>query len=137
MTPDPLKPIPASEFDYWNALHLLDRAGFGGTPEEVQMLVAQGPEKAVDQLLKGAMTFRIDESESAFQSEIMRPFTEEEMKKVNEARRNGNEIYLAQYRKRVQTRQSRDRQQLAAIRRWWLGRMIETPSPLQEKIVTA
>ena len=134
MTPDPLKPISANEFDYWNALHLLDRAGFGGTPEEAQILVAQGPEKAVDQLLTGAMRFRIDEAESAFQPEIMRPFTEAEVKKVNEARKDGNEIYLARHRKRVQTRQSRDRKQLAAIRRWWLARMIETPSPLQEKM---
>ena len=117
MTPDPLKPIPANEFGYWNALHLLDRAGFGGTPEEAQILAAQGPEKAVDQMLNGAMRFRIDESESAFQPDIMRPFTEEETKKVREARQNGDEAFLARHRKRVQTRQSRDRQQLATIRR--------------------
>lgn len=48
---DDLSPIPA---DHWNdarAAHLLERAGFGGTPEEVRRLAAMTPEQAVSLLV--------------------------------------------------------------------------------------
>ena len=34
-----LTPIGASDWNYDLAAHLLERAGFGGTPEEIQALV--------------------------------------------------------------------------------------------------
>jgi hypothetical protein len=42
-----LKPIPARQWNFTNAAHLLNRAGFGGTPAEIERLVELGPEKAV------------------------------------------------------------------------------------------
>ncbi len=47
-----LTPIAAKEWNYARAAHLLERAGFGGTPEEVQKLAAMTPEKAVDYLVE-------------------------------------------------------------------------------------
>lgn len=45
---------PLSE-KLWNrtmAAHLLNRAGFGGTPTEIDSLMKKGPEEAVDSFLK-------------------------------------------------------------------------------------
>ena len=43
-----LKPLPSPRWNYSTAAHLLNRAGFGGSPAEIEKLVAMGPAKAVD-----------------------------------------------------------------------------------------
>src|SRR5580700_10377985 len=47
-----LSPIGASDWNYERAAHLLERAGFGGTPEEIQALAAMTPEQAVRHLVR-------------------------------------------------------------------------------------
>ena len=46
-----LTPITAAEWNYDRAEHLLERAGFGGTPEDVAKLAAMTPEEAVRSLV--------------------------------------------------------------------------------------
>src|SRR5688572_27968224 len=46
-----LKPVSASRWNYATAAHLLNRAGFGGTPAEIEKLAALSPEKAVDSVI--------------------------------------------------------------------------------------
>src|SRR5215468_8664556 len=46
-----LTPIGPSDWNYDLAAHLLERAGFGGTPEEVQALARLTPAEAVRQLV--------------------------------------------------------------------------------------
>jgi len=46
-----LAPIAASDWSFDHAGHLIDRAGFGATPEEVARLAAMTPEQAVASLL--------------------------------------------------------------------------------------
>src|SRR5215475_8281646 len=46
-----LRPIGPSDWSYERAAHLLERAGFGGTPEEIARLAAMTPERAVASLL--------------------------------------------------------------------------------------
>ena len=46
-----LVPLPAKDWDYAKARHLLVRAGFGGTPQEVEKLHAMGLYKAVDYMV--------------------------------------------------------------------------------------
>ena len=48
---DDLAPISAADWDYQKAAHLLERAGFGGTPAEVEHLAAMTPAAAVDWLV--------------------------------------------------------------------------------------
>ncbi len=48
-----LTPLPASAWTPAHANHLLARAGFGGTPEEIAALYALGPAAAVDSLIAG------------------------------------------------------------------------------------
>jgi hypothetical protein len=46
-----LSPIGAEDWGYAQARHLLERAGFGGTPDEVAALAAMTPEAAVEHLV--------------------------------------------------------------------------------------
>lgn len=46
-----LAPIDESEWSYDRAAHLLERAGFGGTPADIQKLVALGPVGSVNSLV--------------------------------------------------------------------------------------
>ena len=48
---DDLTPITASYWNYDRAAHLLARAGFSGTPEEIERLAAMTPQQAVDYLV--------------------------------------------------------------------------------------
>src|SRR3989304_2018451 len=45
------RPTASTPWDYAKAAHLLSRAGFGGTPEEIQRLVSLGFDAATDELL--------------------------------------------------------------------------------------
>src|ERR1700756_199149 len=45
-----LTPISASDWNYEFAAHLLERAGFGGTPEEINALARITPAQAVARL---------------------------------------------------------------------------------------
>ena len=46
-----LTPITAGDWSYDRAEHLLGRAGFSGTPEDIQTLANMGPEQAVRSLV--------------------------------------------------------------------------------------
>jgi hypothetical protein len=45
------KPLPDSQWSYTTAAHLLNRAGFGGSPAEIQKLADLKPDEAVSVLL--------------------------------------------------------------------------------------
>ncbi len=51
-----LTPISAAEWNYNRAAHLLERAGFGGTPEEIQQFAKMTPQVAVRQLVRWQLT---------------------------------------------------------------------------------
>jgi len=48
---DDLSPIGAEDWNYERAAHLIERAGFGGTPAEIEALAAMTPENAVRYLV--------------------------------------------------------------------------------------
>ena len=49
---DDLTPVGAGDWDYRKAAHLLERAGFGGTPAEVERLAGMTPAAAVARLVE-------------------------------------------------------------------------------------
>jgi len=128
-----LKPIKQGRFGYVQARHLLWRAGFGGTPTQVQTLVDWGAEKSVDHLLDDQIPFRADSADS-FDAEIMRPPTDDERLQYRAALERRDENTLARFRAERQRRQVRDRAQMREVQSWWLTRMIESPKPLEEKM---
>jgi uncharacterized protein (DUF1800 family) len=131
--PAPLKALPPRSFGFDEARHLLNRAGFGGTPAQVEALRAMGLDAAVN-LLVDYESRPEPTDEPAFDPDIMRPQTPEEVAAGRKARRDRDENTLAQIQRIRMERERLDRLQLAEMRKWWLKRLIETGRPLEEKM---
>lgn len=132
--PRDLDRLPEIRFGHAEARHLLWRAGFGGTPDQIAIVAEWGLEKAVDHLLEIEKTPHDWPAADRFDKDIMRPETAEEQLAERAARRSQDEDTLARFRLMRQQRQRQDRRQIADMQRWWLTRMIETPRPLEEKM---
>jgi uncharacterized protein (DUF1800 family) len=129
-----LKALPTKEFDYWKAHHLLNRAGFGGTPDQVRALANMGLDDAVDYIIDYRdLEYEVVNADD-FDSDIMRPRTDSERREIRQARQSGNEARLERARQERQARQRQDRRQIREIQKWWMKRLIESPRPLEEKM---
>lgn len=129
-----LEVIKPDRFGADQARHLLWRAGFGASPEQIKTLVGWGPIKSVDYLLnyKG-VAFEPDAPET-FDRNIIRPANSDERGAYEKARRSGDEEAVARFRAMKQEAERFDRVQMKSVQHWWLKRMIETPRPLEEKL---
>lgn len=120
-----LAPITARQWDWTAAAHLLNRAGFGGPPVEIDRLAALGSEKAVSSFVD------FDETPDDTQDPGWAKPDPERLEKQRAARQAGEEP-----RRRFQREQQQmQRQQITELRGWWLQRMAQGPRPLQEKLV--
>ena len=129
-----LAKFPANQFGYAEARHLLWRAGFGGTPAQIQAVADMGLDKAVDFLVDfGRIGYERVEAQ-LFDSSIMSPPTEAERREYRRALDAGDENVVAAFRTRRQMSQRADREQIREVQKWWLTRMIETPRPLEERM---
>jgi len=119
-----LKPLPASRWNYSSAAHLLNRAGFGGPPGEIQRLVKLGLEGAVDWLVgydqvPAAMPNPDWAKPDATRAERFRAFRAASEEQRREMRREQQRI---------------QRQRIFELRSWWLNRMVKASRPLEEKL---
>jgi len=121
------RPTAANPWNRLRAAHLLNRAGFGGTPAEVDRLAGMPVEAAVDELLNDE---RVPDG----------PFPEVDYSAVRElslallqARRAGADERAVRGLARELTRLNL--QKFQELRERWLRRMIQTRRPLQEKMV--
>ena len=121
-----LKQISSKKWDYTKAAHLLNRAGFGGPPAEIQKLAGLG--------LEGAVTHLLDYEkipDPTPNPDWARP-NPEEVKKYREAVRTGT----PEEKKQAQREQQQIIQRrILELRGWWLQRMASGPRPFQEKMV--
>lgn len=129
-----LRELKPQDFDYWKANHLVNRAGFGGTPSQVRAIHKLGLEGAVNFIVDYENLDYAPVQENLFSSDIMRPLTEEERMMIAEARRTNNEAIRERLQQERQRRQAADREQMRDIQKWWMKRIIETPRPLEEKM---
>ncbi len=134
MTTSSLKPLRAGAFGHWEANHLLRRAGFGGTPDQVRLLVEWGLDRSVDYLINYREIPTTAISPDDFRGDIMAPPTPEEQLAYRKAQQAQDEATLGRFQLLRQEKQRQDREQVRAIQQWWLKRMIETPRPLEEKM---
>ncbi len=128
----PLNSLPANDFGFQEARHLLSRAGFGGTPYQIRELQKMGLTDAVDFILD--FEYQNTLFNNYFKSDIIKPLSKTERSELSQARKNGDENKIDLFRKERQKRQRDDRDQMKKIRQWWIQKMIETPYPLQEKL---
>jgi hypothetical protein len=143
-----LSAIAASDWSYARAAHLIERAGFGATPEEIARFAAMTPEQAVDSLVAYE---RIDAGglrpfdESGIWDPGMDPFPPSRAEAVRRAREAGEglgeTVLPAGTQRRLQpvvdkffyslTANNIETQRLGL---WWANRMLATPRPLEEKL---
>lgn len=129
-----LKPMPVSSFGYEQARHLLNRAGFGGTPRQIATLQAMGLDRAVDHLVDFDKVPADGLAEAMVDPDYIRPANDEERAAYAAATRANDQEALEQLRAKVLERQGMDRRQMRDMAKWWLARMIQTPRPLEEKL---
>jgi hypothetical protein len=127
----PYKPTDADPFDAIKAAHLLNRAGFGGTPAEVDKIVKLGPQAAADWLLD----FPDAGAEKQTPNDV-----------PNLSALDGYPKDFAELRKMFGGKSPEEKKELRrklqmvnhlAVRttvEWWLHRMTSGPHPLQEKL---
>lgn len=144
---DDLSPIDASEWNYDRAAHLIERAGFGGTPAEIAALATMTPEDAVRYLVNYDA---IDNSHlPAFDpSDIHDPglinFPPSRPATTTLAKQTGEALGIkvkASGNRRLQPVVNKFfywlRASMLETRRvsyWWANRMLTTYRPLEEKM---
>ena len=118
---DPIRPLSSECFDYAHARHLLTRAGFSGTPEEIARVQARGLAAAIAHLVDYET---VPDSLAPHGIEPRRlPPREELAQMTAEARQ-----------RRVQMSQRDDRRAFEQVRNWWLQRLLRSQRPLEEKL---
>jgi len=143
-----LSPIVASDWSYDRAAHLVERAGFGATPEEVARVAAMTPEQAVNALVSYEAIDDRDQppfDESGIWDPGMDPFPPSRAEAVRIARERGEglgeKVLPEGTQRRLQpvvdkffyalTANNIETQRLGL---WWANRMLTTKRPLEEKL---
>jgi uncharacterized protein (DUF1800 family) len=117
-----LTPLPSSKWDYDAAGHLLVRAGFGGSPAEIQDLTDQGMQPSLEKLLNSVAaesvppTWAYPNSLSDLVEQIRSSTTPEEKVQARQAFNRANQG------------------QMAELIQWWTQQMTDTKTPLLEKM---
>ena len=143
-----LSPLPASAWNAEKAAHLLDRTGFGGTPEEVQQLAALTPQQAVARLVEfrryGGNNELPPFDHSGIHDPGLEPFPPSRPATTALAYKNGEALG-------VKVKPSGNRRLQPVVNRffywlrasmletnrlsyWWANRMLSSQWPLQEKL---
>ena len=118
----PLSPIADTDWNTRTATHLLDRAGFGGTPDGIAELASMSPRQAVARLVNYHKV-RQDERLTDFQPQPYVP----PPPKQGQAKYDRNlQVFFG--------RVAHDNGQMERARDWWLGRMLTSRRPLEEKL---
>ncbi len=145
---DDLAPITAADWDYDSAEHLLDRAGFSGTPEEIQKLAAMTPEQAVRSLVyyDRVPTDHLPPFEhSGFWDDTLTHFPPSRPAATELAMKNGESMGIRVkpegVNRHMQPISDRFFYWLRAtqletrrVSYWWAERMLDTDRPLEEKM---
>jgi len=142
-----LAPIGAADWNYARARHLLDRAGFGGTPDDIVRLARMTPEAAVLSLVdyQAIENGRLTPFEhSGVYDPTLNPFPPTRPAATRLAAETGAAMGIAVkpsgarklqpvanrffYWLRASTLETR------RVANWWADRMVATERPLEEKM---
>ncbi|HEY4360635.1 MAG TPA: DUF1800 domain-containing protein [Bryobacteraceae bacterium] len=142
-----LSPIGAADWNYDAAAHLLERAGFGGTPEEIEALAKLTPQQAVARLVRfeGAPAIQLPPfDESGVHDPGLEPFPPSRPAVTDLAKEKGEALGI-----KVKPAGNRRLQPIVdeffywlrasaletnRVSYWWANRMLTSPRPLQEKM---
>ncbi|HTR84013.1 MAG TPA: DUF1800 domain-containing protein [Reyranella sp.] len=117
--------LATSAMGFDDARHLLSRATFGGTPEEIEALVPIDFTQAVDRLL----------SKSRPQTATPAPgWVNEGLIVLREKRQQAQALKADKDGKVVNPAAKMVREEGLELRNWWVGEMLATDQPLVEKM---
>jgi uncharacterized protein (DUF1800 family) len=128
-----MTPLGKDKFGPEEARHLLWRAGFGGSPDQVSLLAKWGLDRSVDYLVNYDKSSPAP-AEPETNGEIMKGMSATERDEYRRALQARDEDTLARFRLMRQQQEQQDREQMRQMQNWWVTRMIETPRPLEEKM---
>jgi uncharacterized protein (DUF1800 family) len=121
-----LAPLPPAQWNDATAAHLLNRAGFGGSPQDIHNLRLMGPDRAVSWLIDYE---RIPDDTPA--PDWTQNIAENEITQRNAIYK----VADADTRRVLQRMDSVEKhRQISDLRYWWLRRMALGPRPFQEKM---
>lgn len=120
-----LKPLSSSKWNYDMAAHLLNRAGFGGTPIQIQNLADMTMPEAVSFLLDYE---RIPDPTPAPEWAHPEPERLAAMRRVYQTGTPDEKRQASRAEQKMQY------QRMIELRGWWLNRMAKGPRPFQEKM---
>jgi hypothetical protein len=142
-----LTPITSADWNYDFAAHLLERAGFGGTPEEIQTLAEMTPAQAVARLVRfqGIGASQLPPFDhSGVHDPGLEPFPPSRPAVTDLAKEKGEALGI-----KVKPAGNRRLQPVVdeffywlrasaletnRVAYWWANRMLTSPRPLQEKM---
>jgi uncharacterized protein (DUF1800 family) len=144
---DDLSPIAAADWSFDRAAHLLERAGFGGTPEDIARLAVMTPQQAVAALVE-YHTIANDHLPAFERSDVwdpsLRDFPVSRVAATERAEKTGEAMGVRvkpSGERRLQPVVDRFFYWLRAtvletrrLAHWWTDRMVATNRPLQEKM---
>jgi len=119
-----LTPLSANKWDFTTAAHLLNRAGFGGTPDEIEKFQSLGHEQAIASLVDYEKIPDPTENPDWAHPDPGRA----------ERRRIIRNATPDQRQQMQKQEQAMLRDDMLELRGWWLNRMAEGPRPFQEKM---
>lgn len=144
---DDLRPITDAQWNPAATAHLLQRAGFGGRPDEIAALTALGPQAAVRRLVRwqSVPDNFVPFDESDLHDASLEPFPASRPATTDAAKRDGQAIGVAAKpegnNRRLQPVTNKffywlraSRLETHRLSYWWAQRMLVTPRPLQEKL---
>jgi uncharacterized protein (DUF1800 family) len=121
-----LAPLPAAQWNDATAAHLLNRAGFGGSPQDIENLRLMGPDRAVSWLIDYE---RIPDDTPA--PEWTQNISDDAILQRDAINRAAD----VDTRRELQRMQGQEvNKQIAELRYWWMRRMALGPRPFLEKM---
>jgi hypothetical protein len=141
-----LAPISTADWNSRRAAHLLERAGFGGTPEDIARLTAMGPQAAVRHLVYYS---NIPDKLPAFDhsgahDSGLEPFAPSRPAATDLAKKTGESLGVKvkpSGNRRLQPVADRffywlraSRLETHRLSYWWANRMLATERPVEEKM---
>ena len=146
-----LAPISANQWTPAHAAHLLERAGFGGTPQEIARLAAMSPQAAVNELVNFKNSDRAGLNaklptfdESDIHDQGLEPFPASRPAVTTQAKLTGEALGIKVKptgNRRMQPVVDKffywlraSRLETDRLAYWWANRMLNSATPLQEKM---
>lgn len=141
-----LTPISNADWDTAAATHLLERAGFGGSPSQIASLAALGPEEALERLITPLSdnTLLPPFDHSGVHDPGLEPFPPSRPATTNLAASTGEALGVkvkASGNRRLQPVVNQffywlraSRLETDRVAYWWADRMLRSPAQLQEKM---